>query len=163
MFADRMTPSRRVALATACGKKKRHGEWPMHLLYKSPRIGAVYNRQEDFPLYILSTEYGLVHCDEVRASYDRRMDSSRAEKLAPLVAEVMRRYDWLVFFNAQTPLEYARCLERGSDICGVPVAFIGWWPLGGLDECILVAQQLSRGETADSGMRSLRLYGASHD
>ena len=55
------------------------------------------------------------------------------------------------------------CLERGSDICGVPVAFIGWWPLGGLDECILVAQQLSRGETADSGMRSLRLYGASHD
>ena len=92
MFADRMTPSRRVALATACGKKKRHGEWPMHLLYKSPRIGAVYNRQEDFPLYILSTEYGLVHCDEVRASYDRRMDSSRAEKLAPLVAEVMRRY-----------------------------------------------------------------------
>ena len=143
MFADRMTPSRRVALATACGKQKRHGEWPMHLL--------------------LSAEYGLVHCDEVRASYDRRMDSERAEKLAPLVAEVMRRYDWLVFFNAQTPLEYARCLERGSDICGVPVAFIGWWPLGGLDECILVAQQLSRGETADSGMRSLRLYGASHD
>ena len=95
----------------------------MHLLYKSPRIGAVYNRQEDFPLYILSAEYGLVHCDEVRASYDRRMDSERAEKLAPLVAEVMRRYDWLVFFNAQTPLEYARCLEDALTRAGPPEIF----------------------------------------
>ncbi len=151
----------RIALATACGEKKLQGDWPLHLLYKSARIKAVYSRKGSVPLYILSAEYGLVHCEEVRASYDRRMDVQRAEQLAPQVAETMRRHDWLVFFNAQTPREYGLCIERAADICGVPVAFVGWWPLGGLDECLLIAQQLSRGEAPDRSVRSLRVYGDS--
>jgi len=133
------------------------------LLYESPRIKALYARKEGFPLYILSAEYGLVDCEEVRASYDRRMDRERAEQLARQVAQVMGCYEWLVFFNAQTPYEYDLCLERASDICGVSVAFIGWWPLGGLSECLLVARRLSHGEPPDCVIRSLRLYGVSHD
>lgn len=154
--------SRNIALATACGERKRQGHWPLHLLYESPRVKALYSRKGNFPLYILSAEYGFVDCEEVRASYDRRMDLNRAEQLAPQVAEAMGGFDWVVFFNAQTPREYAFCLERASDICGVPVAFIGWWPLGGLNECLLVARHLSRGEPPETSIRSLRLYGVPH-
>jgi hypothetical protein len=154
--------NRKVALATACGAKKREGDWPLYLLYKSPRVKALYGRKAAFPLLILSAEYGLVDCHEVRASYDRLMDLERAEQLAPAVAEVMERYDCLVFFNPQTPREYRLCLERACDISGVPVAFVGWWPLGGLEECLLVAQELSRGKLPDHGIKSLDLYGVSH-
>lgn len=162
MTSEPSRPNRRIALVTACGAKKRPGEWPLHLLYKSPRIKAIHGRKGDFPLLILSAQYGLIDCNEVRQSYDRLMDLERAEHLAPRVAEVMSLYDWLVFFNPQTPSEYSICVERASDIAGVPVAFIGWWPLGGLDECLRVAQQLLRGERPDAHVRSIKLYGVSH-
>jgi hypothetical protein len=162
MSADLSRRTRRVALVTACGAKKRVGTWPLHLLYASPRIKAIHGRKGTFPLFILSAQYGLVDSEQERASYDRLMDLERAEELAPGVAEVMNRYDWLVFFKAQTPREYSLCLERASDISGVPVVFIGWWPLGGLQECLRVAHQLSHGEMPDGNIRSLRLYGMSH-
>jgi hypothetical protein len=157
MSADLSRHARRVALVTACGAKKRAGTWPLHLLYQSPRIKAIYGRKGGFPLFILSAQYGLVDCEQERPSYDRLMNMQRAEELAPGVAEVMGRYDWLVFFNPQTPSEYSFCIERASDISGVPVAFIGWWPLGGLQECLGVAYPLSHGEMPDRNIRSLRL------
>lgn len=62
-------------------------------------------------------------CEEVRASYERRMDVQRAEELALQVAQVMGLHDWLVFVSAQTPWEYRVVSRAGvghlQGACGV--------------------------------------------
>src|SRR5262245_13390129 len=83
MSADLSRHARRVALVTACGAKKRAGTWPLHLLYQSTRIKAIYGRKGGFSLFILSAQYGLVDCEQERPSYDRLMNMQRAEDLRP--------------------------------------------------------------------------------
>jgi len=155
-----MVPLLHIAFGTACGEKKLDAPAPMHRLYcKSPRIKAIYSRKRDFPLYILSAEYGLVEADETRAPYDRRMDLERARELAPAVADVLKDFDWFIFFNPQTPMEYTQCVKWAADLCNVRVAFIGWWPLGGLDDCLLIADALKEtGRLPENQIRSLEVY-----
>lgn len=152
----------RVAFATACGDKKETGRHAACDLYKSPRIKALCSRRSafDFPLYILSAEYGLVHCDAQIDSYNRIMTDERARDLAPTVASVMRHFDWVVFFKAGANSAYARCIKLAAAESGVAVALIGVGFMGHWREAIDLAHQLRNGVLPTLGsVRSLEVYG----
>jgi len=150
----------RVALATACGNKKREGDWPAHELYLSPRITALYWRKGNFPLYILSARYGLVHSEQVISSYQQVMDYERARELSAQVADVMRPYDWLVFFKAGAREEYASCIRLAATLSSVPVVLIGYAFMGGLQDCLTIVRDLAGGSLPPRNIRSLEVYGA---
>jgi len=158
-------PALKVALTTACGGKKRDGEWPACELYLSSRIKAFCNRRREIgtAFYILSAEYGLIHSEQRIRSYQRVMDLERARKLAPQIAEVMKQYDWLVYFKGGSRDEYAQCVRWASDVCNVPVALIGFKIMGEFQECLHLAERLYNGEVPQPGQfRSLEIHGPLH-
>jgi hypothetical protein len=151
----------RVAFATACGDKKESGHHTACDLYKSPRIKALCSRRHefDFPLYILSAEYGLVHCDAEIDSYNRLMTDDRARELAPTVASVMHGFDWLVFFKAGANGAYARCIRLAAHQSGVSVALVGVGFMGHWREALDIARQLRDGIAPQVGsLSSLEVY-----
>jgi hypothetical protein len=134
----------RIVLATACGDKKLEGAHPAHQLYRSPRIRALYRSRGDFPLYILSAKYGLIHSEQVICCYQMVMDEMRANELAPQVADVMRGFDRIVYFKGGARKEYIRCIKLASDLSGVPAILVGYGFMGAFRECSLIAEQLRR-------------------
>ena len=148
----------KVAIATACGNKKREGTWPIHSLYFSPRIKALYSRKGDLPLYILSAQYGLIHSDQIVSSYQRVMDFQRAKELAPQVSSAMKQYDWLVYFKAGARQEYADCIKLAASLSGVSIVLVGYAFMGGLDDCLSTAAALRSGRLPDKSIRSLEVY-----
>ena len=156
-------PTLRVALAVACGEKKREGQCPACDLYGSSRIKIFcrLRHEWDFPLYILSAKYGLIHADHIVQSYQQKMDLSRAEELAPQVAQIMKGFDWFIYFKGGAGPEYSACIRLAADLARVPVALVGYANLGEYRACISVAQELQRGGVPPPGsVKSLELIGA---
>ncbi len=159
------SPPLNVALATACGHRKRDGEWPACQLYLSSRIKAFCNRRSKIgvDLYILSAEYGLIPSDQRIQNYQRVMDLERAENLAPQAGNVIKQYDWLVFFKGGSRKSYAQCIRSASDICRIPVALIGFGFMGEFRECLQLAVKLQNGMLPEGGQfRSLEIHNPSH-
>jgi hypothetical protein len=152
----------RVALATACGARKRSGTWPVYQLYKSPRIKGLYNRKNDFPLFIRSAEYGLIDCHTEISSYERVMNLERALELAPSVADVMGQFDIWVHFKAGARSEYSECIKTAGTVSGVPLVLMGFANMGCLHECVRIAALLRDGKPIPSDIRSLELHGFKH-
>jgi hypothetical protein len=151
-------PTLKVAIATACGNKKREGEWPAHDLYLSPRIKAVYRRRGDLPFYILSAQHGLIDCDDIIRSYERVMDWQRARAIAPQAASVLQNYDWFVFFKAGARQEYVDCVKLAAGMSNVSVISVGYGFMGGLQDFLSVARELEAGQLPSKDIRSLEVH-----
>jgi len=114
-----------IAVATACGRGKRPGILPALGLYTSSRIKAVYNRRCKYPMFVLSSEYGLIPVDKKIASYDRTMDEVRASQLAYQAASVLRGFDWLIYYRTGAREDYASCIKEATGISGTNLALVG--------------------------------------
>lgn len=79
------------------------------------------------------------------------------QELAPKVAEVMKHFDWLVYFKAGARNLYAECIKLAAGLCGVPTALIGYGFMGGFGECLELASELREGRRPRRGIRSLEI------
>jgi len=115
----------KVAVATACGEGKRAGTLPALELYTGSRIKAVYNRSCDQPMFVLSSEYGLIPVEKEIACYNRIMDEKRAKELAPQVAQVLKNIEWLIYYRTGARKDYTDCIRQAASMSGTNLVLIG--------------------------------------
>ena len=130
---------KKVCVITACGNKKYDESLPARMIYKSPRIKAVYNRKRCLDMYILSAEHGLLHSEKVIEPYNRLMDPERAKELLPDMISILQKYDEVIFFKAGARKLYEDCMidacnQAGTSLDSFGFGFMG--DIGMLDEKI---------------------------
>jgi len=121
------------------------------IIKKAMRDG-VYNDSVD--LRILSAEHGIVEPTQEIGFYDRRMDSERAERLAPQVSEQLSaaidsEYDKLLMNVGR---EYREALQRAEEELNVPIYYI---EAGGIGYKGQVLKRFIRGETSVESSESI--------
>lgn len=124
----------RVSVVTACGNKKEETPLPAWQLYKSPRIKAVYNRKGNHDMYILSAEHGLIPAEKVISPYNKIMDEKRCNELIPMVREVIKNYDAIIFFKAGARKLYEQCISKACYESGVKLISFGHGFMGGIND-----------------------------
>lgn len=118
----------------------------------------MYNAAGGVPMYILSAEHGLIEAHQRLLPYQRVMDDERAHHLASQAAEVMRKYDWFVFFKGGSRSAYALCMRLASSMSGVPLVLVGYANMGHFRECITIALELRDSGKITTTAGSLEVY-----
>lgn len=136
----------RIAVVTACGRKKESKPSLAWKLYRSPRIKMLYHHAQKFDLYILTAKYGLVKADEIIRPYDEIMDKEKAETLAPKVAKKLDPYDYVVYYKSGANQNYLDCIKMACDISKKILIICGFKVVGGINDVPLIVEHLLNNE-----------------
>lgn len=124
----------RVCVVTACGASKSDEPCEARLLYKSPRIRAVYNRKNNCDMYIFSAKHGLLPSEKVIAPYNQIMTPERCKELLPDMVKVLKKYDCVVYFRGGASKLYEDSMKKACEMAGRPIDSFGFKILGKIGE-----------------------------
>ena len=134
----------KIALITACGKKKENKPLQAGKLYRSSRIRHLYKKSKNFsvPFYILSAKYGLVFGDRVIEPYEALMDQQSCEKMEKQLEDVLRNFDAVIYYRGGAGKEYFECIKRAAQKLGVEFIYFGYKNMGGIGELGQILEEI---------------------
>jgi len=134
----------KILVVTACGAKKHSEPMEAYKLYKSARIKAVFNRRCGCDMKILSAKYGLIDVFNIIEPYEIIMNEKRALKLIPLIVNIIKKYNYIVFFKGGSNNNYLTCIKGACKKARIVLITLGFANMGGINDLSLVIEYINK-------------------